>query len=63
MKTFDEWWNDKYGFLYSDDEIGSLKDIIIESWQAAQEVQRESDADLVHGIPFLKEQIRNNKVV
>jgi len=73
MKTFDEWFEENYGCL---DMLGtreSEKNEAKKIWQAAQEVQRESDADLVEkefsfveeydpsdGF-ILAEQIRNNK--
>lgn len=65
MKSFDEWFEDNYGCL---DMLGTReleKDYAKLIWQAAQEVQRESDADIAwcFNCDKVSEKIRNNKAV
>lgn len=44
MKSFDEWFEEKYTEeLYSDDELTILYEASFIAWQSAQEVQRDSD--------------------
>jgi len=61
MKTFDEWFEENK-------QDGDVKWRMKRSWQAAQEVQRESDAYVYENSRFcsvnsIKEAIRNNKAV
>lgn len=47
MKSFDDWFEEKYtDDLYNADEMTILYESSFIAWQAAQEVQRESDADV-----------------
>lgn len=65
MKSFDEWWNDYAQYRCGEFDI--IKDTVMQTWQAAQEVQRESDARLleqyssINGTDLMASKIRNNK--
>ena len=66
MKSFDEWFEKEYGNLYNNTALnGAFKEVAFNAWQSAQEVQRESDADIAYNNDndFLYDAIRNNKAV
>lgn len=47
MKKFDEWFEEKYADIHHIPVMKELfKELARESWQAAQEAQRESDAEV-----------------
>jgi len=73
MKSFDEWFDTTFGEVKEEDPLTYFR--MMSSWQAAQEVQRESDADMVQSDFEYKEEydvswgfdlanmVRNNKAV
>lgn len=66
MKSFDEWFEEKYkNSNLSEISLHRFRLDTFDAWQAAQEVQRESDAKIVlyHEDYFIYEKIRNNKAV
>ncbi|MFA6066911.1 MAG: hypothetical protein WC707_07045 [Candidatus Babeliaceae bacterium] len=61
MKTFNEWFEEKYGKV--DNIMSFTKLIAYEIWQSAQEVQRDSDANIAWCFDndLIADKIRNNK--
>lgn len=61
MKSFDDWFDEKYGEM-DFVEANYLRVKLLESWQAAQEVQRDNLEYMIdNGLPIY-DVIRNNKV-
>lgn len=67
MKSFDEWFEEKYSnSLMSNSKLLLTKARLKLAWQAAQEVQRDSDAkcyvnNRFASVGVIERSIRNNK--
>jgi hypothetical protein len=62
MKSFDEWFEENHGKAHRVIKE-TLKECYFEVWQAAQIVQRDSDADIAWCFDndLISDKIRNNK--